>query len=130
MDCPRCGARLARLSLNGAESVYCEECRFADVESDHTRVSAGAESWDDALRRFRTAGAGGVDEAPASSAADDRDDGAPADARPDDPTYGAADGIDARDAADARDGDGDENGETIEGTGSEGSEPNADAGEA
>jgi hypothetical protein len=55
MDCPRCGARLTRISLNGErQSVYCERCRFADIESDHTRASAAGETWDDALRRFRT----------------------------------------------------------------------------
>jgi len=58
MDCPRCGARLSRISLDGAESVYCERCRFADVESDHTRASAAGETWDDALSRFRTTDAG------------------------------------------------------------------------
>jgi predicted flap endonuclease-1-like 5' DNA nuclease len=58
MECPRCGARLARISLGDRRSVYCEECRFADIESDHTRVSDGEETWDDALRRFRTAHAG------------------------------------------------------------------------
>ena len=58
MDCPRCGSGLTRISLNGEfESVYCEQCRFADVESDHTRASDGAETWNDALRRFRTANA-------------------------------------------------------------------------
>ena len=58
MDCPRCGSGLTRISLNGEfESVYCEQCRFADVESDHTRASDGAETWNDALRRFRTADA-------------------------------------------------------------------------
>jgi predicted flap endonuclease-1-like 5' DNA nuclease len=61
MDCPRCGAALTRISLGGARSVYCEQCRFADIESDHTRVSAGEESWDDALRRFRTATTGETD---------------------------------------------------------------------
>ena len=122
MDCPRCGARLARLSLNGAESVYCEECRFADVESDHTRASAGAESWDDALRRFRTLGGG---EAPASS----DDDGAPGHARSDAPDRGVADGTDAGAAAGARDddGDGDENTDAVEETGPEGSDSSVDA---
>lgn len=58
MDCPRCGTRLTRISLNGElQSVYCERCRFADVESDHTKASTGGETWDDALRRFRTANA-------------------------------------------------------------------------
>jgi hypothetical protein len=58
MDCPRCGTRLTRISLNGEfQSVYCERCRFADIESDHTSASAGEETWDDALRRFRTANA-------------------------------------------------------------------------
>ncbi|GGI94049.1 hypothetical protein GCM10008995_00300 [Halobellus salinus] len=61
MDCPRCGTRLTWISLDGdLQSVYCEQCGFADVESDHTRASAAAETWDDALRRFRTANA--VDE--------------------------------------------------------------------
>ena len=56
MDCPRCGGGLTRISLDGEfESVYCEQCRFANVESDHTRASDGAETWNDALRRFRTA---------------------------------------------------------------------------
>ena len=55
MECPRCGARLAWISLGDQRSVYCEECRFADIESDHTRASDGEETWDDALRRFRTA---------------------------------------------------------------------------
>lgn len=58
MDCPRCGTRLTRISLNGdLQSVYCEQCGFADVESDHTRVSTTGETWDDALRRFRTTNA-------------------------------------------------------------------------
>jgi len=75
MDCPRCGARLTRISLNGdLQSVYCERCRFADVESDHTKASTGEETWDDALRRFRTATAGGApdddDDAEAVSDAD------------------------------------------------------------
>ena len=127
MDCPRCGARLARISLNGAESVYCEECRFADVESDHTRASASAESWDDALRRFRTVATTDADGDSASPADD-----TPADARPDDPSRGGADRTDPGDAVDAPDGagDGDENGDAAEGTGPEGSDPNADAEEA
>lgn len=58
MECPRCGARLTRISLGNRRSVYCEECRFADIESDHTRASDGEETWDDALSRFRTAHAG------------------------------------------------------------------------
>ena len=58
MECPRCGARLTRIALGDRRSVYCEECRFADIESDHTRASAGEETWDDALSRFRTAHAG------------------------------------------------------------------------
>ena len=58
MDCPRCGTRLTRISLNGdLQSAYCEQCGYADVESDHTRASAAGETWDDALRRFRTANA-------------------------------------------------------------------------
>ena len=73
MDCPRCGSGLTRISLNGEfESVYCEQCRFADVESDHTRASDDAETWNDALRRFRTAdaesgGSGGNADTGASS---------------------------------------------------------------
>ena len=76
MECPRCGARLARISLGDRRSVYCEECRFADIESDHTRASDGEETWDDALRRFRTAHASETDD----RADDDTDvpsDGAP-----------------------------------------------------
>jgi hypothetical protein len=122
MDCPRCGARLARISLNGAESVYCEECRFADVESDHTRASAGAESWDDALRRFRTVTAADADGDSASPGDD-----TPANARPDDPNRGAAAGTDPGDAVDARDGAGD--GDEPEDA-AEGSDSNADAEEA
>jgi hypothetical protein len=63
MDCPRCGTRLTQISLNGElQSVYCERCRFADIESDHTSASAGEETWDDALRRFRMANAEGEPE--------------------------------------------------------------------
>jgi len=69
MDCPRCGARLSRLSLGDRRSVYCEECGFADVESDHTRTSDGEETWADAIRRFRAAHAG--DGAGADGAAPD-----------------------------------------------------------
>lgn len=61
MDCPRCGARLSRISLGDRRSVYCEECRFADVASDHTRISDDEETWDDAIRRFRAAHADGMD---------------------------------------------------------------------
>ena len=71
MECPRCGARLTRISLGDRRSVYCEECRFADIESDHTRASDGEETWDDALSRFRTAHA---DEAAAAES--DGSDGA------------------------------------------------------
>jgi hypothetical protein len=98
MDCPRCGARLSRISLNGElQSVYCERCRFADVESDHTRASAGEETWDDALRRFRTANAGG-------ESAGNADPGAASDADGDDSddTHAGDPGTDGEsDAADA-----------------------------
>jgi hypothetical protein len=87
MDCPRCGGGLTRISLDGEfESVYCEQCRFANVESDHTRASDGAETWNDALRRFRTAHADPDEEGTtgpeAGSDADgesSRDDGSPDD---------------------------------------------------
>jgi uncharacterized Zn finger protein (UPF0148 family) len=77
MDCPRCGTPLTRISLNGElQSVYCERCRFADIESDHTRVSAVGETWDDALRRFRTANADGSGESGESVDVDPKSDGA------------------------------------------------------
>lgn len=70
MDCPRCGTRLTRISLNGdLQSAYCEQCGFADVESDHTRASAAGETWDDALRRFRTTNAEASGESGGNSAA-------------------------------------------------------------
>ena len=77
MECPRCGARLARISLGDRRSVYCEECRFADIESDHTRVSDGEETWDDALRRFRTAHASETDDRAGGDDIDVKSDDAP-----------------------------------------------------
>ena len=80
MDCPRCGARLSRLSLGDRRSVYCEECRFADVESDHTRTSDGGETWDDAIRRFRAAHAGDGADADGATPDDGSFDDEPVDA--------------------------------------------------
>ena len=77
MECPRCGARLARISLGNRRSIYCEECRFADIESDHTRASDGEETWDDALRRFRTAHANETADRADDNDTDATSDGAP-----------------------------------------------------
>ncbi len=66
--------------MNGElQSVYCEQCRFADVESDHTRTSTGRETWDDALRRFRTANADESDESGGTAAAGAESDAADTD---------------------------------------------------
>jgi endogenous inhibitor of DNA gyrase (YacG/DUF329 family) len=111
MDCPRCGTRLTRISLGEFQSVYCERCRFADVESDHTRISDGEETWDDALRRFRTANAETAGESNgdiAGGRAPDPDDvGAASGPEPDaeSPPAGDPDPEGATDAADADRGD-------------------------
>ncbi|ERG98247.1 MAG: hypothetical protein J07HQX50_02282 [Haloquadratum sp. J07HQX50] len=55
MDCPRCEIQLTIMSLGGEHEVaYCDDCGFADIESDHLRVSQPTESWDDAFERFDT----------------------------------------------------------------------------
>lgn len=54
MDCPRCGSELERYRLGDRESVTCPKCHYAGVNVEHGSPGAGpAESWDDALDRFR-----------------------------------------------------------------------------
>ncbi|MBB6646537.1 hypothetical protein [Halobellus ruber] len=136
MDCPRCGTRLTRISLNGeVQSVYCEQCRFADVESDHTRVSDGEETWDDALRRFRRANAetdgesNGDVAGERAPAPDDAGEASESEADAESPPAGDPDPEGATDAADADRGDGstdDDEAGTEDGTETTASETESD----
>lgn len=53
MDCPRCDSQLTEIVMqDDGRAVYCEECNFADVESEHTRSRETTETWEDAFSRF------------------------------------------------------------------------------
>ena len=53
LDCPRCESRLERFTLGAAEAVTCRVCGYAGLEADHSGTRDDAESWDDAIERFR-----------------------------------------------------------------------------
>ncbi|WP_331233026.1 zinc ribbon domain-containing protein [Natronorarus salvus] len=53
MDCPRCGGALSRLRFEGREALVCDGCGYADVEVDQRRERVEAESWAEAIERFR-----------------------------------------------------------------------------
>ncbi len=53
MDCPRCGGALSRLDFEGREALNCEGCGYADVEVDQRGERVEAESWAEAIERFR-----------------------------------------------------------------------------
>jgi len=53
MDCPRCGTQLTEIAIEDEGSaVYCEECNFANIESEHTLTKKSGETWEEAFRRF------------------------------------------------------------------------------
>lgn len=52
-DCPRCGAPLDQFQLGEQDTVSCSTCGYADIDADHSGEPSVAESWDDAIRRFR-----------------------------------------------------------------------------
>jgi Zn ribbon nucleic-acid-binding protein len=55
MECPRCGAdRLQRYELDGREAISCERCGYLGIPVNHaSNGSREAESWEEALARFR-----------------------------------------------------------------------------
>ncbi len=53
MDCPRCGRVLSRLCLEGREALVCDGCGYADLEVDQRGERVEAESWAEAIERFR-----------------------------------------------------------------------------
>ena len=59
MDCPRCGTPLTTIAIAGgdSEAAYCEHCRFSGVTSEFESSPETAESWDEAVERFRRSAA-------------------------------------------------------------------------
>jgi hypothetical protein len=53
MDCPDCGSRLSAYVLGDREALACEGCAWTGIEADHRGEGSTAESWDEALDRFR-----------------------------------------------------------------------------
>lgn len=56
MECPRCGADLARYVFDGHETVACEDCGYLGVPVEHSDGYREVESWEEALARFREGG--------------------------------------------------------------------------
>ena len=50
--CPRCGASLESITLEGVTTWYCDDCGYADVPVEHSGEADDTESWQDALNRF------------------------------------------------------------------------------
>lgn len=55
MDCPRCGGPIESFQLGDAESQVCPDCGYVGIKTDHGAERSTAESWTDALARFRAA---------------------------------------------------------------------------
>jgi DNA-directed RNA polymerase subunit M/transcription elongation factor TFIIS len=53
MDCPRCGGALSAYALGEAEAVACEDCGYLGAPVEHRPDPRGAESWEEAVARFR-----------------------------------------------------------------------------
>ena len=51
-ECPRCQARLERLTLGEATTVACSRCGYADVPVEHEAEWEKPESWREAINRF------------------------------------------------------------------------------